>query len=117
MIIILILLSFTADGVPKEGLRIQDVLVRIATLMLIRDKVIFSTLKMLRAVLVMKFLLQYPFCVIIPEFCIHSDSCCCFSFVVGEVGIREYSYATIHRRHSVPLPRTEGCEILEGRTR
>ncbi|KAK4769193.1 hypothetical protein SAY86_027343 [Trapa natans] len=27
------------DGVPKEGLRIQDVLVRIATLMLIRDKV------------------------------------------------------------------------------
>ncbi|OWM86763.1 hypothetical protein CDL15_Pgr015799 [Punica granatum] len=28
-----------SDGVPKEGLRIQDVLVRIATLMLIRDKV------------------------------------------------------------------------------
>lgn len=28
-----------ADGVPKEGLRIQDVLVRIGTLLLIRDKV------------------------------------------------------------------------------
>ncbi|CAI9772930.1 unnamed protein product [Fraxinus pennsylvanica] len=28
-----------SDGVPKEGLRIQDVLVRIAILMLIRDKV------------------------------------------------------------------------------
>lgn len=28
-----------SDGVPKEGLRIQDVLVRIATLQLIRDKV------------------------------------------------------------------------------
>ncbi|GKV03180.1 hypothetical protein SLEP1_g15531 [Rubroshorea leprosula] len=28
-----------SDGVPKEGLRIQDVLVRLATLMLIRDKV------------------------------------------------------------------------------
>jgi chromodomain-helicase-DNA-binding protein 4 len=27
------------DGVPKEGLRIQDVLVRIAVLLLIRDKV------------------------------------------------------------------------------
>ena len=30
---------FAADGVPKEGLRIQDVLVRLAQLMLIRDKV------------------------------------------------------------------------------
>jgi chromodomain-helicase-DNA-binding protein 4 len=27
------------DGVPKEGLRIQDVLVRLAILHLIRDKV------------------------------------------------------------------------------
>jgi hypothetical protein len=27
------------DGVPKEGLRIQDVLIRIAVLLLIRDKV------------------------------------------------------------------------------
>ncbi|XP_011622141.1 CHD3-type chromatin-remodeling factor PICKLE isoform X2 [Amborella trichopoda] len=32
-----------SDGVPKEGLRIPDVLVRIATLHLIRDKVKFST--------------------------------------------------------------------------
>ncbi|KAE8056294.1 hypothetical protein FH972_013079 [Carpinus fangiana] len=31
-----------SDGVPKEGLRIQDVLVRIAVLLLIRDKVKFS---------------------------------------------------------------------------
>lgn len=30
-----------ADGVPKEGLRIQDVLLRIAVLLLIRDKVKF----------------------------------------------------------------------------
>lgn len=28
-----------ADGVPKEGLRIPDVLVRIAELLLVRDKV------------------------------------------------------------------------------
>ncbi|KAJ6434677.1 hypothetical protein OIU84_000003 [Salix udensis] len=28
-----------SDGVPKEGLRIQDVLIRIAVLLLIRDKV------------------------------------------------------------------------------
>jgi chromodomain-helicase-DNA-binding protein 4 len=34
--------TFT-DGVPKEGLRIQDVLVRIAVLLLIRDKVKFAT--------------------------------------------------------------------------
>lgn len=33
------------DGVPKEGLRVQDVLVRIAVLGLIRDKV--SSLKKL----------------------------------------------------------------------
>ncbi|KAF5461360.1 hypothetical protein F2P56_017465 [Juglans regia] len=32
-----------SDGVPKEGLRIQDVLVRIAVLMLVRDKVKFSS--------------------------------------------------------------------------
>uniref|UniRef100_A0A2C9UD31 CHD3-type chromatin-remodeling factor PICKLE n=1 Tax=Manihot esculenta TaxID=3983 RepID=A0A2C9UD31_MANES len=31
-----------ADGVPKEGLRVQDVLVRIAVLLLIRDKVKFA---------------------------------------------------------------------------
>jgi chromodomain-helicase-DNA-binding protein 4 len=31
--------GFVADGVPKEGLRIQDVLVRLAILHLIRDKV------------------------------------------------------------------------------
>lgn len=31
--------AFVADGVPKEGLRIQDVLVRLAILHLIRDKV------------------------------------------------------------------------------
>lgn len=30
-----------ADNVPKEGLRIEDVLVRIGTLSLIRDKVCF----------------------------------------------------------------------------
>ncbi|PNX82133.1 CHD3-type chromatin-remodeling factor pickle-like protein, partial [Trifolium pratense] len=35
--------TFTGDGVPKEGLRIQDVLVRIAVLLLIRDKVKFAT--------------------------------------------------------------------------
>ncbi|PSS11200.1 CHD3-type chromatin-remodeling factor PICKLE like [Actinidia chinensis var. chinensis] len=34
-------LTFT-DGVPKEGLRIQDVLVRLAQLMLIRDKVKYA---------------------------------------------------------------------------
>lgn len=34
--------TFT-DGVPKEGLRIQDVLVRIAVLLLIRDKVRFAS--------------------------------------------------------------------------
>ncbi|KAK4600631.1 hypothetical protein RGQ29_010329 [Quercus rubra] len=32
-----------SDGVPKEGLRIQDVLVRIAVLLLVRDKVKFSS--------------------------------------------------------------------------
>lgn len=32
-----------SDGVPKEGLRVQDVLVRIAILLLIRDKVKFAT--------------------------------------------------------------------------
>ncbi|KAM6561497.1 hypothetical protein CsatA_030736 [Cannabis sativa] len=31
-----------ADGVPKDGLRIQDVLVRIAVLMLVREKVKFA---------------------------------------------------------------------------
>lgn len=36
---ILIFLMFHLDGVPKEGLRIQDVLIRIAVLLLIRDKV------------------------------------------------------------------------------
>ncbi|KAK3033012.1 hypothetical protein RJ639_037141 [Escallonia herrerae] len=34
-----------SDGVPKEGLRIQDVLVRIAVLLLIRDKVKLSSEK------------------------------------------------------------------------
>ncbi|KDO67493.1 hypothetical protein CISIN_1g000482mg [Citrus sinensis] len=34
-----------SDGVPKEGLRIQDVLVRIAVLLLIRDKVKFLSQK------------------------------------------------------------------------
>lgn len=35
---------WVADGIPKEGLRIQDVLVRLAILHLIRDKVaIIST--------------------------------------------------------------------------
>lgn len=32
-----------ADNVPKEGLRIDDVLVRIGTLSLIRDKVSFAS--------------------------------------------------------------------------
>lgn len=35
------IIVFTADGVPKEGLRILDVLVRLAELMMIRDKVSF----------------------------------------------------------------------------
>lgn len=36
---IILKFGFAADGVPKEGLRIQDVLVRLAILHLIRDKV------------------------------------------------------------------------------
>lgn len=36
---LILLLILAVDGVPKEGLRIQDVLVRIAVLMLVRDKV------------------------------------------------------------------------------
>ncbi|XP_014500994.1 CHD3-type chromatin-remodeling factor PICKLE isoform X3 [Vigna radiata var. radiata] len=35
--------STFSDGVPKDGLRIQDVLVRIAVLLLIRDKVKFAS--------------------------------------------------------------------------
>jgi hypothetical protein len=37
--LIFLIYNFLVDGVPKEGLRIQDVLVRIAVLLLIRDKV------------------------------------------------------------------------------
>ena len=36
---LLLLMILVIDGVPKEGLRIQDVLVRIAVLLLVRDKV------------------------------------------------------------------------------
>lgn len=36
---LLLLIILVIDGVPKEGLRIQDVLVRIAVLLLVRDKV------------------------------------------------------------------------------
>lgn len=38
------IIFFAADGVPKEGLRILDVLVRLAELMMIRDKVSFVCL-------------------------------------------------------------------------
>ncbi|KAF7830339.1 CHD3-type chromatin-remodeling factor PICKLE isoform X1 [Senna tora] len=35
--------TFSGDGVPKEGLRIPDVLVRMAVLMLIKEKVTFAS--------------------------------------------------------------------------
>lgn len=39
---ILLQWSLSIDGVPKEGLRIEDVLVRIAVLMLVQEKVSLS---------------------------------------------------------------------------
>lgn len=61
-----LLLSFSfsyfcsIDGVPKEGLRIPDVLVRIAVLHLIREKVCFdlSPNKMLLSVLLASYGLE-----------------------------------------------------------
>lgn len=52
------------DGVPKEGLRVQDVLVRIAVLLLIRDKVSIK----------MELLLRFLPCLISKCFntCIHN---------------------------------------------
>ncbi|XP_019437785.1 PREDICTED: CHD3-type chromatin-remodeling factor PICKLE-like isoform X2 [Lupinus angustifolius] len=51
--------TFT-DGVPKEGLRIQDVLVRIAILSLIRDKVKFASENPRNALFSDDVLLRYP---------------------------------------------------------
>ncbi|CAL0327180.1 unnamed protein product [Lupinus luteus] len=52
--------STFADGVPKEGLRIQDVLVRIAILSLIRDKVKFASENPRNALFSDDILLRYP---------------------------------------------------------
>ncbi|XP_050216353.1 CHD3-type chromatin-remodeling factor PICKLE [Mercurialis annua] len=49
-----------SDGVPKEGLRIQDVLVRIAVLLLIRDKVKFATGKSGILLFTDDIVLRYP---------------------------------------------------------
>ncbi|XP_037493511.1 CHD3-type chromatin-remodeling factor PICKLE [Jatropha curcas] len=49
-----------ADGVPKEGLRIQDVLVRIAVLLLIRDKVKFASEKPGTSLFTDDIVLRYP---------------------------------------------------------
>ncbi|KAJ9167671.1 hypothetical protein P3X46_019285 [Hevea brasiliensis] len=49
-----------ADGVPKEGLRIQDVLVRIAVLLLIRDKVKFALEKPGTTLFTDDIVLRYP---------------------------------------------------------
>lgn len=49
-----------ADGVPKEGLRIQDVLVRIAVLLLIRDKVKFASEKPGTSLFTDDIILRYP---------------------------------------------------------
>ncbi|KAL2346668.1 hypothetical protein Fmac_000668 [Flemingia macrophylla] len=51
--------TFT-DGVPKEGLRIQDVLVRIAVLLLIRDKVKFASQHPQTPLFSEDILLRYP---------------------------------------------------------
>ncbi|XP_061365248.1 CHD3-type chromatin-remodeling factor PICKLE isoform X2 [Gastrolobium bilobum] len=51
--------TFT-DGVPKEGLRIQDVLVRIAVLLLIRDKVKFASENSQTPLFSDDILLRYP---------------------------------------------------------
>ncbi|CAJ1973658.1 unnamed protein product [Sphenostylis stenocarpa] len=51
--------TFT-DGVPKEGLRIQDVLVRIAVLLLIRDKVKFASQHPQTPLFSDDILLRYP---------------------------------------------------------
>ncbi|XP_027356637.1 CHD3-type chromatin-remodeling factor PICKLE isoform X2 [Abrus precatorius] len=51
--------TFT-DGVPKEGLRIQDVLVRIAVLLLIRDKVKFASQHSQTTLFSDDILLRYP---------------------------------------------------------
>lgn len=40
---ILLQWSLSTDGVPKEGLRIEDVLVRVAVLLLVQEKVSLST--------------------------------------------------------------------------
>ncbi|KAJ0029973.1 hypothetical protein Pint_12488 [Pistacia integerrima] len=49
-----------SDGVPKEGLRIQDVLVRIAVLLLIRDKVKLSSEKPGTPLFADDIVLRYP---------------------------------------------------------
>ncbi|XP_044463556.1 CHD3-type chromatin-remodeling factor PICKLE-like isoform X3 [Mangifera indica] len=49
-----------SDGVPKEGLRIQDVLVRIAVLLLIRDKVKLSLEKPGAPLFADDIVLRYP---------------------------------------------------------
>ncbi|XP_047157581.1 CHD3-type chromatin-remodeling factor PICKLE isoform X3 [Vigna umbellata] len=51
--------TFT-DGVPKDGLRIQDVLVRIAVLLLIRDKVKFASQHPQTPLFSDDILLRYP---------------------------------------------------------
>ncbi|KAK7283118.1 hypothetical protein RIF29_12416 [Crotalaria pallida] len=52
--------STFSDGVPKDGLRIQDVLVRIAILLLIRDKVKFASENPQTALFSDDILLRYP---------------------------------------------------------
>ncbi|XP_061964323.1 CHD3-type chromatin-remodeling factor PICKLE-like isoform X3 [Populus nigra] len=49
-----------SDGVPKEGLRIQDVLVRIAVLLLIRDKARFASENPGSALFTDDIILRYP---------------------------------------------------------
>lgn len=54
--------SLVVDGVPKEGLRIQDVLVRIAVLLLVSKKVSIANLDSLNLILhIVFFLINFKF--------------------------------------------------------
>lgn len=86
------IVSLAVDGVPKEGLRIEDVLVRIAQLLLIRDKVRLYA----RAVNDTLLIIRIDFC-ISALIILHSSFCflIMFKLVAGVAKINRFSSTLI----------------------
>jgi O-antigen ligase len=110
----------SVDGVPKEGLQIQDVLVRIAVLLSIREKV--SSLNKFHSISVACFLyIIVSLCFLMHQAILFTSLLTVIYVILifkygmtGEVCIRKSRHSTFFRRHLVTLCRLESKRGMEG---